>query len=295
MSENKKRSLESPDNNQQPKLSRKITSKKVHQFGDLTTMFSQTQFGDSQQNLLDPMLVAALRVVVSEEMSKQFEQKQKTLQDFLVKELDSRLTGFATKTEVTTLSDQCQTLSNLNATFQDKIDDLEIRSRKKNLIFSNVVLAEDVTQCIQDLCKDKLGMESINFNRVVKLKHDTTKKTMMVLVEFVDEQTVNNIFKRVNRLKNSNIGVASDLPQRTREAKNILLKLRREILKKDTSTKVKVFNNNIYIDNVKLTLTSNDFGNKQTNGKVYIRERFNIDFDTIVSNNMNVTNSNSQR
>lgn len=101
-------------------------------------------------------------------------------------------------------------------------------------------------------------------------------------------QTVNNILKNAKNLKGSGISVSKDLGKEDREAKNILLLLRKRILEKDSSQKIRVYGNQIIINDIKLTLTKTAFDNKhkKIDGKSYIFDRFSIDVGDIGINSL---------
>lgn len=293
-----KRSLESPETENR-------SIKKINMSGDqskVSTLVSETALVTSQStNLNVPITVdvATLRLVVSEvvseELKKHLSATKKEINDSFEKTLDDRLSKFATseqlegvEQQLVAMEKECKLQCEANKQLLERIAALEKISKDKNLIFSNVTISTNPMQLVRDICRGNLGVENVNILKVIKLKEDKTKNSSTLLAVFNEEATVNMLLRKARGLKDSGIGLSRDLTTEGRATKNILLKIRREIFKKDTSNHiVKVFNNKLIIDNVTLILTNDYFGNKNSNidGREYLKNTFNIDFD-LVKNSM---------
>lgn len=166
----------------------------------------------------------------------------------------------------------------------ERISFLEKSVRESNLIFSNVPASENHFSAVEDICKNILKVSDSEVDKLIPVRENKQQKTVTLLATFKSRRIADMIMKKAGNLRGTRIGVSRDLPREERMARDILLKLRRQILNTGTSIKIKVYGKNMYIDKEKLTLENNVFGNSKVDGRVFILEKFNIDFDSILSN-----------
>lgn len=245
-------------------------------------------------NLNTPVLVDldALRFVVAQELNKQLSTVKNEIKECLTEELDARFQNIPTKEELLqvrqeleSLKIDCEQYQKEKYGLQNRLTAIERTLREKNLIFSNVSVSTNPAKVVEDICSGNLGVNNVNIKKVIKLKEDRSKNSSTILAEFSDESTVNLLLQQAKRLKGTKIGLSRDLPAETREARNILLKIRKEIQKASSTEKlnIKVFNNKLIVDNVTLILNSNYFGDRKNNidGRKYLKDNFNVDFDVV--------------
>lgn len=163
---------------------------------------------------------------------------------------------------------------------RDRINFLERELKKRNIIFTKIPKMDNIEKAIIDLCTGTLRINEVYIDKVVVLRTNNDN-TLTALVVFSSQKTTDQIIRNSKKLKGTGIGVSRDLGLDDREARNRLLYLRKLIKEKDTSQIVKVYGNQIIINDLKLSFTRNNFGNKNINGKQYILEKFGIDFDEI--------------
>lgn len=115
------------------------------------------------------------------------------------------------------------------------------------------------------------------------LRVNSNDNTVTALATFGSQKTADNIIKNAKMLKGTGIGISRDLGREDRESRNRLLYLRKLIKEKDTSQRIKVHGNQIAINDTKLFLTNNSFGNKNKNinGRDFIFDKFGIDCNEI--------------
>ncbi|KAL5289759.1 hypothetical protein ACFFRR_009654 [Megaselia abdita] len=205
--------------------------------------------------------------------------------------LQSQFTGFAEQyispinNEIVALKAQNESLIRRLEIQDKKIEDLDRLSRSKNLVFTRLPKSAEYHSIITDLCVNKLKvLEPLSIINLAQIGEEKDKKTVTLLVSFGSTTITSQILKSCRHLRGTNIGISRDISKDEREARNILLILRKTILKLGTSSKVKVVDNKIYIDNQKLTLKNNFFGNDNVDGKKFLEEKFSIKFDEIVTN-----------
>lgn len=87
-----------------------------------------------------------------------------------------------------------------------------------------------------------MGLQNINPRSIFILKTLQEKKQVILLVEFMENDEVRDIFSKVNTLKGTNIILEKDLSLEERERKGVLLKIRQVILRlaKENNTSIKV-------------------------------------------------------
>lgn len=164
-----------------------------------------------------------------------------------------------------------------------RINILERELKQRNIIFSKLPKTDDIEKSIVDLCKETLGITNVYIDKVVVLRTNENDNSSTTLAVFGSQKTADHIIRNAKKLKHTGIFVSRDLGQDDREARNLLLLIRKLIKAKDNSQMVKVYGNKIVINDVKLYLTKDHLENKQTkiNGKQFLLERFGIDFDEI--------------
>lgn len=135
-----------------------------------------------------------------------------------------------------------------------------------------------------------MGLQHIQPRSIFTLNKFVDKKLVILLVEFGDNEEVYEILSKVTTLNGTNIIIEKDLSNEERARKGILLKIRREVLKRAAESNISMkvivsekkikFNNDIFLfDN-----TRNEFISSQEDGdglllRNYILEKFEIAVD----------------
>lgn len=156
---------------------------------------------------------------------------------------------------------------------------LERQLKQRNIVFTNIPLSKDQNKVVIDTCRDLLRMrEEIFIDKTITLKSNTDTGKMNLLVTFGSQKLADNVINNCRHLKDTGIGVARDLCQEDRHTRDNLLKIRKAIREKDSSQKIKVYGNEIVVNNVKLTYSNNFFGNKKLkiDGFTYFEETFGL-------------------
>lgn len=230
-----------------------------------------------------------------------------SFQQILCKELDSRFSNFCkteigplkhdvscVKSDLAALKGEIKLLKDQNASLSKKLEksDSQISQLEKdaNLIFYNVNSSSNIRQAILEICRTVLRVgEDISITRTIILKKHPSSGALTVLVKF---ETLGMVYKVLSSTKNlkssgSGIWISRDLSEEERKIKSSLLIIKKKINEKDTSCKVKVVGKKMYVDSVMFIFNEkhNTFGNSQMNGKVFLLEKFSINFDDVVDNN----------
>lgn len=105
---------------------------------------------------------------------------------------------------------------------QDKIDDLENRSRRNNLIIYGLNENERETPqelhnaVIGDLFSNKLGVSVSSSERIHRLGKKTSNRTRPVIVKFFNYNDKLAVQRNCRRLKGSSLSVSEDFSERIR-------------------------------------------------------------------------------
>lgn len=188
--------------------------------------------------------------------------------------------------EVTDWKEENKALKEELKTCVERINFLEKIARETNLVFSNVPATSDNEKSIEELCTQQLKVGTpAEIDKVVPIGKNENKNTVTLLVSFVSRRTADRVLMKSSHLKGTGIGLSRDYPKDVRNARNLLLILRRKILEMRGNIKVKVYGNTIVIGKEKLTYINNDLSNDRLDGKQYVLDNFGIDFNEICSTN----------
>lgn len=262
---NNKRSLESPEQDQNSSKIIKVLSNAIKEKSS-TTMINGTE-GNTADNVNSGDILSAIRSAVADEF-KIF--KTQHIQPIVE--------------DVSEIKKELVRLKEERGMDREKIHLLERELKQKNLIFTRMPRTDNCEKSISDLCTRTLGLnEEITIDKVVVLKRTATDNTLTLLSSFSSQKTVEAILRNAKKLKGTGIGISRDLGTEDREARKHLMNLRKLIREKDTSQIIRVYGNQIIFNDIKFTLTRSFFGNKQKNinARTFILEKFNIDCNEV--------------
>lgn len=130
---------------------------------------------------------------------------------------NTKKTVESTQSEIQKLDKKCKELETaINTSFEirEKVDDLESRSLRENLLFFgiNETQGENCEDLVSDLIKTKLEIDKqIEFDRVHRLGQRYPGKTRPIVAKFhkyKDRELVrNNAFEKTQTLKAGNVGI----------------------------------------------------------------------------------------
>lgn len=113
-------------------------------------------------------------------------------------------------------------------TLEKRIDDLENRSRRSNLIIYGLPEAQsETTETLEqavnkDVIQDKLKLQPIAIERIHRLGKPAPNKTRPVILKLVDSRQKEAILKNGKRLKGTNYAIGEDFCRKTREIRKKL-------------------------------------------------------------------------
>jgi len=157
------------------------------------------------------------------------------------------------KEEVSSLNAACNLL-------EARVEELEIRDRRNNLIFNGFSTSEneDLNQFILKVCKDMLkvdlSVETLNVYRFGN-KQNLIRPLMVTFGSAIDRDKV---WKAGKVLWKTDFSIQEDLPWAARRKKNKLLRLRREILKTNQNIKIRVRAQGLEVDNTRFTWSTKE-------------------------------------
>lgn len=139
------------------------------------------------------------------------------------------------KEDIAVVKSQNQELKELVAELKNdlehekkKIEFLDVKSRRNNLIFRNLPINPDIHMEVGKVIHEKLKIaEKIPTMHVAKV--GGKGNTMDLKVEFCNQQDIIKIFKKIKELKGTNIAVDRDLTKNAQEKKSAMLILRRQL------------------------------------------------------------------
>lgn len=157
--------------------------------------------------------------------------------------LDQKLANLATKEDVSVLTKRVEALKSENDTLREEIAvlkrkeqlienrlvDLEARSRRNNLIFRGMKVSgntNDYCQLVRRFCNDLLGTDDkLYVNRAHPLGRDRST----IIAHLPDDRDINYIMSKVQLLRNTGFVVHRDYPAEIRERRAKLAKVRAEV------------------------------------------------------------------
>lgn len=179
--------------------------------------------------------------------------------------LDNRLSGLATKEDLSEVKKESRELRSSLENHEKRLEQMEKKQRSRNLIFKNIAQKKNYKPYIVSLLHNIMGLEHIAPRSMFVLKTITDRKQVILLVEFTDNEEVQEIFGKVATLGGTNIIIEKDLSIEERKRKGILLNIRREILTRAKVQKV----------NMKISVSENRIN---FNGDVFIFNRMHKTF-----------------
>ncbi|XP_077543323.1 uncharacterized protein LOC144155629 [Haemaphysalis longicornis] len=133
---------------------------------------------------------------------------------------------------------------------QEKIDDLENRSRRSNVLFFGI---EDTDQSesweasethVREFCSNKLSVTAASIARAHRLGRFSAEKTRPIIAKFYNEKTrrdVETILSKGVKLKNTTFSISRDFSEAVRDKRRKLLQFSRVIKKEGDRVRL-VFN-----------------------------------------------------
>lgn len=124
--------------------------------------------------------------------------------------------------------DRIVSMENVMADLVDKIDDLENRSRRNNLVIFGVPETDDETAeslhgaVVNRLFCDTFGLPVVTTERVHRLGRRTDGKTRPVMVKFLHFSEKMSVLRNCPKLKGSTISISEDFSLRVRNIRKRL-------------------------------------------------------------------------
>lgn len=111
---------------------------------------------------------------------------------------------------------------------EKRVDDLENRSRRSNLIVYGLTEREgetskDFESAVNDnIIKGKLELEPVAIERIHRIGQPGTEKTRLVILKLLDSSKKMPILRSCKKLKGTNISIGEDFSQRIRDVRKKL-------------------------------------------------------------------------
>nr|XP_054917163.1 uncharacterized protein LOC129380383 [Dermacentor andersoni] len=135
-----------------------------------------------------------------------------------------------------------------------KVDDLENRSRRNNLVIYGLPDDDEETaaglesKVVTEVFQDKLGLTVSGIERCHRIGRKFKYKKRPVILKFLDYREKASALKSAHKLKGSEISISEDFSTRTREIRKHLWKSAAQ--EKANGAKVKLMHNKLSVDNV---------------------------------------------
>lgn len=188
--------------------------------------------------------------------------------------IDAKLENLAVlDSKITNCMDQVSSLQKEIVALELKLDDLENRSRRSNLIFYGIEEDknennETLQQTINEkILKDVLQIGPITIERIHRLGRASDKKNRPVILKLLDSRDKAKVFKNCYKLKGTDISISEDFSPRVRDIRKKLWNSARA--NKDAGDKVTLSYDKLIIN--KETYIWND----EKNDKVPIKDKQN--------------------
>jgi hypothetical protein len=177
----------------------------------------------------------------------------------VVNEVKARVDGISAelesvKTQLSKANDRISSLESCKTELLNKIDDLENKSKKNNIIIFGLTEIEDGNEPIDDFlllagCKLDVNLDKNCVSHAYRIGKNFGKRPL--LVSFIQYSSKEIIMKNVGKLKGSKITISEDLSNKARaKRKNILVKAKEA---RDKGLNVKIRNNYLLVDNKVVT------------------------------------------
>ncbi|RZF39590.1 hypothetical protein LSTR_LSTR001111 [Laodelphax striatellus] len=171
--------------------------------------------------------------------------------------LDNKLASVASKEDIQQLDTKVVALENQNRVLNGeikkltlKLNDLEDRSRRNNVIFRGFkdLQNESCVSQVKSFCKDILG---ITYDIHVNRAHLLGRSNSVIIAHLPVDDDIAEIFKNVKKLKNTGFVVQRDFTELTRQRRSKLFSLKREIEKVTARKDIRLGHDFLKIDNLK--------------------------------------------
>ncbi|KAH7974307.1 hypothetical protein HPB49_013878 [Dermacentor silvarum] len=136
---------------------------------------------------------------------------------------------------------------------QEKIDDLENRSRRSNVLFYGITDSaksetwEESERLVNNFCTEKLGLTVTSISRAHRVGRFSSKKKRPIIAKFFNEKEVELVLSRGFKLKNTSLSISRDYSETVREKRRKLLQFSRTV-KKD-GDRVRLVFNKLHLNN----------------------------------------------
>ncbi|XP_075555559.1 uncharacterized protein LOC142588016 [Dermacentor variabilis] len=136
---------------------------------------------------------------------------------------------------------------------QEKIDDLENRSRRSNVLFYGLTDSarsetwEESERLVSNFCTQKLGLTVTSISRAHRVGRFSSEKKRPIIAKFFNEKEVELVLSRGHKLKNTNFSISRDYSEAVREKRRKLLQFSRT-MKKD-GDRVRLVFNKLHLNN----------------------------------------------
>ena len=170
-----------------------------------------------------------------------------------------------TQQRVEQLERENEQLRKSHSELLDRVDDLENRSRRNNLLFYGIKKSdnENCESVLKDLFSDNLDLsDDIQINRAHRVGSKDDAPIIARLTFFKDKE---RIMKSKKKLDGTDIYIGEDYSKGVREIRKTLSKIKKAMKQKDKDKKIHLVYDHMYVDGVKMFLS--------TDGVHLVRER----------------------
>ncbi|KAH8030049.1 hypothetical protein HPB51_006481 [Rhipicephalus microplus] len=147
-------------------------------------------------------------------------------------ELRKKLDDVITKTNV--IEKRLTTLEETEKKFADKLDDLENRSRRTNLVFFGIPDShpketwEESENLVKSVCTDVLKLENIAIERAHRLGAYKTERIRPIIASFSGSKSRESVLRNAYRFKGTSYSVSEDFSKAVQEKRRQLWKYSKE-------------------------------------------------------------------
>lgn len=182
----------------------------------------------------------------------------------MIKSLNEKMAKVATKDDLNNIDNKIEkalsgynelkkdlkVLKQENREMREKIEELENRTRKNNLIFRGLSDHSDYEKVIRDVCRNVLNVtQDINILQAFKIGNLKDDKKI-VFVELASYRDIAAILSKLSNLKNTGIYINRDFGFLTRRRRTKLLLLRKEIKRSLPEMKIHLREDKLIVTNV---------------------------------------------
>lgn len=175
-----------------------------------------------------------------------------TLKDNL-ESLTKRVQELETKAEMSPPPQASVNVDENISKLQDKIDDLENRSRRSNVLFFGVTDTDEseTWECserlVTEFCSNRLGITVSSIARAHRLGGFSSAKKRPIIAKFYNDKDVELVLGQGLKLKNTPFSISRDYSEAVRDKRRKLLQFSKTI-KKD-GDRVRVAFNKLFVNN----------------------------------------------